>query len=84
MNDRALEDRRVHAVIVPNTGGSMIEIVRYDRAGKWWYESGEQRRPLSIKEAASFVQNRPAVIWHEGIPGGQRFDAEVRKLRNNT
>lgn len=74
------DDRRVHLTIVPSMGGR-IEIVRYERAGKWWYEAGMTRRPLTLRQAAEFGQDRPAVIWHEGIPGGSRFDAEVRKVR---
>lgn len=74
-------DRRVHVTIVP-FDGDRIEIVRYDRAGKWWYESGGVRRPLTLAEAVRFAEDRPAVIWHEGRPGGKVFDARVRLLRS--
>lgn len=74
-------DRRVHVTIVPSTGGPKIEIVRYERSGKWYYESGLQRRHLRIVEAVDFAKDRPAVIWHEGLPGGMYFDAQVRRLR---
>lgn len=75
-------DRTVHCTIVP-VGGGRIEIVRYGNAGKWWYESGVRRRPLTLAEAAEFAySDRPAVIWHVGRPGGARFDALVRKARN--
>lgn len=76
------QDRIVHCTIVP-IGGGRIEIVRYDRAGNWWYESGTVRRPLTLAEAARFASDdRPAVIWYEGRRGGTRFDALVRKARN--
>ena len=73
-------DRRVHVTIVP-ASGERIEIVRYDRSGKWWYESGNQRRPLRLAEAVAFAEDRPAVIWHEGLPGGTIFDSQVSKMR---
>lgn len=80
-----IPDRRVHCTIVPPTGGPRIEIVRYERAGKWWYESGKQREPLTLKKAAKFASDeRPAVIWHEGVPGGSRFDALVRQARGSS
>lgn len=76
-------DRTVHCTIVPATGGPRIEIVRYDRAGKWWYESGDQRKPLTVTEAVEYASStRPSVIWHEGMPGGRRFDSLVRKARS--
>lgn len=75
-------DRRVHCTIVP-IGGDRIEIVRYDRASKWWYESGTQRKPLTLAQAVEFAASRrPSVIWHEGLPGGTTFDARVRKARS--
>lgn len=75
-------DRQVHCTIVPMTGGDKIEIARYDRSGKYYYESGKTRRLLKLAEAAAFAApTRQAVIWHEGRYGGTRFDAAVRKLR---
>lgn len=74
------QDRTVHLTIVPATG-DRIEIVRYDRGGKWRYESGDMKRSLTLKEAVDFYSNRPAVIWHEGLPGGLAFDAAIRRLR---
>lgn len=81
---RQSDTRRVHCTIIPSTGGDRIEIVRYDRAGAWYYESGKQRRRLTLAEAARFASDlRPAVVWHENIPGGSRFDSAVRKARTN-
>lgn len=69
-----LPDRRVHAVF--QDGG---EIVRYDRAGKWWYERGDYRRQLSLNEAVQFVSDESQ--WNRGVPGGRTFDSRVaRKL----
>lgn len=73
-------DRRVHVTIVPPAGG-LIEIARYDRAGAWYYESGDERRRITLTEAVSFVTDRPSVIWHEGLLGGKLFDARVRRMR---
>ncbi|GLU91329.1 hypothetical protein Agsp01_35840 [Agromyces sp. NBRC 114283] len=75
-----MADRTVHCTIVP-IGGGRIEIVRYDRSGKWFYESGATRWRLTLDEAASMADDRPAVIWHEGRPGGLMFDARVRRMR---
>lgn len=75
------DDRTVHCTIVP-VGGGRIEIVRYDRAGKWYREDGGNRTRITVAEAVSVAaQDRPAVLWHEGRPGGRAFDAKVRKAR---
>lgn len=72
-------DRTVHCTIVTDPRS---EIVRYDRAGKWFVEAGPYRRSITLTEAVAFAaQDRPAVIWHEGRPGGGAFDAKVRKAR---
>lgn len=78
-------DRTVHCTIVP-LGGGRIEIVRYDRAGKWYYESTngsrKMRRLITVAEAVEFAADtRPAVLWHEGRAGGLMFDAKVRRAR---
>lgn len=78
-----MSDRTVHVTIVP-ASGDRIEIVRYDRAGKWYYEDRGRRRRLTLAEAVEFARvDRPAVIWHEGRQGGKAFDAKVRKLRES-
>lgn len=74
-----MSDRTVHAIT--NLGS---EIVRYDRAGKWYVEYGTgilfRRKQIGIGGA---VQR--AVDWgreiHFGRPGGRTFDARVRKAR---
>lgn len=77
-------DRTVHVTIVPGSG-ERVEIVRYDRSGKWYYESHngrrKMRRLLKLHEAVKFAEDRPAVIWHEGRVGGRAFDSAVRRLR---
>lgn len=57
------------------------EIVRYDRTGKFYYEStnSDLRKALKLDEAARFVL-LPGASWRRGAPGGSRFDAAVRKL----
>lgn len=67
-------DRRVHAVLPDGS-----EIVRYERAGKWWVEKSV-RRPVSLTEAVTLAVERDAVVY-SGKPGGGTFDARVRKLR---
>ena len=77
MND----DRTVHCTIIP-VGGGRIEYVRYDRAGKWYREDGGRRTQITLADAVKAAsQNRPAVIWHAGLPGGRAFDAKVRAAR---
>lgn len=70
-------DRTVHAIT--QTGG---EIVRYDRAGKWFIEWPEgvliPCRQLTLREAAKLGADPTATIFL-GRPGGRRFDAAVRK-----
>lgn len=75
-------DRRVHCTI-STYDGARIEIVRYDRAGRWYYEhSIGYRRGITLAEAVGFASSvRPAVTWHEGVPGGRTFDARVRAAR---
>lgn len=73
-------DRRVHAkVFVPAShgrSGEVAEIVRYDRAGKWYYESPTQRRKITIDEAVQFIDRDSKVFF--GKPGGSTFDRKVR------
>ena len=80
-----MDDRRVHASY--DNGG--IEIVRYDRSGKWYVELAEnfgrpglprERFHVGINEAARRaidLEQRGGVI-HTGIPGGKAFDRLVR------
>lgn len=72
-----LTDRRVHA----RTG--VVEVVRYDRAGKWFLEwpngSLIPCQAVSFKQAVGW--GRAALTDGEvffGLPGGSRFDREVR------
>lgn len=70
---RDVDDRTVHGLTI---GGK--EIVRYNRAGKWCVEGGGIRQSLTVNEAA-----RLAAIgnFSPGLPGGNLFDARVRKFR---
>ena len=73
------DDRTVHAFYESATS-TRLEIVRYDRAGKWWMEAGpDDRHPLKLNEAAWFVA-RGGFTWIEKQPGGRAFDARVRKM----
>jgi hypothetical protein len=73
-------DRRVHAE------DDSIEVVRYDRAGKWYVES---KRPLipcravsldkAVHIAVDCVANGGKV--HLGLSGGRAFDAKMRDRR---
>lgn len=71
-----MSDRRVHGRTAD--GG---EIVRYDRAGKWYieYESRSLRpcRRVGVLEAARLASEVGASAVR-GISGGTRFDAALR------
>jgi hypothetical protein len=65
------EDRTVHAV---TAGGG--EIVRYDRAGKWYHEHAgdpRERRAVTFAEAVR-IATLPDSTVRRGLPGGARFD----------
>ena len=63
------------------------EIVRYDRAGKWFAERPQRRKRMTVQEAA-----KTAAMWRRsrsgeitfGLPGGSRFYFLVkRELEKN-
>lgn len=70
-------DRLVHGWTAD--GG---EIVRYDRAGKWYIEyppdSDKKRRRVTLDDAAKAAIAGKVVL---GRYGGARFDARVRALQ---
>lgn len=75
-----LTDRTVHAWY------EGMEIVRYDRAGKWYLEPIDPRlarQHVGVHQAARSalwgVENARGVIYR-GAPGGATFDRLVRKL----
>lgn len=68
-------DRCVHARLV---NGS--EIVRYDRAGKWYVEGDVDRRKTTVTGAARLAAQEGAVVLYS-LPGGSRFEAKVRVMR---
>lgn len=67
-------DRTVHARA---RGGG--EVVRYDRAGKWYLENSPEggRVQITLDEAVFLAIQDGAEIFL-GRPGGRRFDACVR------
>ena len=67
-------DRVVHAFLKDGT-----EIVRYDRAGKWYAERWDtQRQRLTIKNAATMTLNDPESHINFNMVGGTQFDRLVR------
>lgn len=75
MSSSNREDRIVHALTA--TGA---EIVRYERAGKWYVEpkDGSKRTPVTIARAAELAV---AGTVFPSRAGGQAFNAKVAKLR---
>lgn len=71
------QDRTVHAY------GRGYEIVRYDRAGKWYVESVDgSRRAVTLDQAvreALHISKRGSGDVHFGLPGGSAFDARYRR-----
>jgi hypothetical protein len=72
-----LSDRTVHAEL-----DGVGQVVRYDRAGKWYYEPPVgRRRALTIKQAvdkaAEMVSCGGKVYLKR--PGGSTFDAFVAR-----
>jgi hypothetical protein len=74
-----VNDRVVHAS-APTEVGTTIEIVRYDRQGRWYQEFGAVReRIANVHEAAQRAVDLEASggTIHQGLPGGRHFDAKV-------
>lgn len=78
MADR--EDRTVHALTADGA-----EVVRYERAGKWYVEvpvgqrqSRGGRTRISIDEAVALARDGEAKL---GLYGGARFDRKVIAAR---
>lgn len=71
VNPSPLHDRRVHATLPDGR-----EVVRYDRAGKWYVEGPGKRKLITFGEAVDLALTVDSVI-HAGRVGGSRFDAVV-------
>jgi hypothetical protein len=70
-------DCTVHAEYGPD------QIVRYDRAGKWWLESSTPltaRRRLSLAGAVQLASQWPPECVYLNRPGGQAFDRAFRAV----
>jgi hypothetical protein len=68
------DDRKVHG-----RSRNGWDIVRYDRAGKWYLErEGEKRQSVKLEDAARLAA---WAHFYPGKPGGQAFDTRVRKIR---
>lgn len=67
------DDRTVHA-----TTSDGVQVVRHNRAGKWYAEQDRphRRMPITFAEAVELAQ-KPGSVVHYGLPGGGRFDAAV-------
>jgi hypothetical protein len=67
-----MSDRTVHAT----NPGYLTEVVRYNKAGKWYFEEPGRRRPLTLLEAvkeAEFIAYCNGDV-RLGLPGGGAFD----------
>jgi len=71
-------DRRVHCEL------GQLQIVRYERAGKWYIEAGgaAPRVPVTCAGAARYAlaykEKNPETVIHLGVPGGAAFDRKIR------
>lgn len=73
-----MSDRQVHARLASGS-----EVVRYNRAGKWYLEHLDGSRcRLTLAEAVGYAL-RPDSARYWNRPGGQSFDARLRlRLRD--
>lgn len=77
-----LPDRKVHAT------GATWEVVRYDRAGKWYLEPlpdspHDKRKHVTIDRAARYAAASQLLgigTVNFGRPGGSAFDRRVRAI----
>ena len=72
-------DRTVHARV--REGDQIIsEVVRYNRSGKFYieYRDDRARKHVTIAQAVEAAVDHHVYL---GRPGGTRFDAKVRDLR---
>lgn len=73
-----MSDRTVHAEC------SSFEVVRYERAGKWYVETrdGKLREHIGIAEATHRARSATVLggTIHFRRQGGRLFDARVKKL----
>jgi hypothetical protein len=79
MND---QDRSVHA------RWAQMEVVRYDRSGKWWLEplgTNGKRKQVSLRAAVAYAveseRERAGAIFTR-LPGGRLFDHAVQRARS--
>lgn len=84
-------DRVVHASLVDSADGVVVEIVRYDRQGRWYKETSkhggrtpaDRQRYGTVHEAAQQaleIEAQGGTI-HIGRAGGKQFDAKVAGAR---
>jgi len=70
-----MSDRTIHGQSIDGW-----KIVRYDRAGKWYLErEGDYRQRVKLDDAARLAA---WAHFYPGLPGGQAFDARVRRIRS--
>lgn len=71
-------DRRVHARTADG-----VEIVRYDRAGKWYAEptDGNRRRQLRFADVIELATQEGSTT-HLRLPGGEAFDRGVQRRQS--
>ena len=74
------DDRTVHAL------GKGREVVRYNRAGKWYVENQDgSRRAVTLDQAvseAADISSANGGIIRYGRAGGSAFDARMRRFLN--
>lgn len=72
-----MSDRTVHCTLIDNS-----DIVRYDRAGKWYREwpptARTARKPLTLSEAVELAALTGERYYFDR-PGGGAFDRGVRR-----
>lgn len=78
MTGRGAADRSVHASHSDGT-----EVVRYDRAGKWYIErASDPRIAVGLRRAVREAL-RSGMSVYLGLPGGTMFDSKIRTERQS-
>ena len=71
-----IPDRRVHA---ERFG---LQLVRYNKAGKWYVEGAGKRTPVTLRQAVGVAETWGVEAIKFGVPGGGAFEREwVRASR---
>lgn len=70
----ATRDRRVHGKL-----GDGTEIVRYNKAGKWYLEKGENRQLVKVDDVVKTLLADHDSEHYAGVTGGASLDKKLER-----